>query len=181
MVSIDENVKFNYLKDYQKIVALKYLKDGELEQFVKVTDIVSYENREIIIKEGEYSPYIFGVLNGSVAVTVSEIQKEKSKEEVYICTIGKGDIFGEAGIFMNVKRTANVISTDKTTIFSIHRKEFLNFIKEHPGIGIKILMLVIFSLLRKLKEANQELAFERKADINQNDVDDLVDKIMKQV
>jgi CRP/FNR family transcriptional regulator, cyclic AMP receptor protein len=181
MESIDKKEKLNYLKSYKQIVALKYLKDDELKQFIKVTDIISYGKKEIIIKEGEYSPYIFGVLSGSVAVTVSEIEKEKKDDDVYICTIGKGDIFGEAGIFMNVKRTANVISTDKTTIFSIHRKEFLQFIKEHPGIGIKILMLVIFSLLRKLKEANHELAFERKADIDQNDVDGLVDKIMKQV
>ena len=180
MEAINNKEKSGYLKEYKKIVALRYLKKEELEEFMKVTDIISYEDKEIIIKEGEYSPFIFGVLKGSVAVTVSEIDVN-NKEEVYICTIGKGDVFGEAGIFMNVKRTANVVSTDKTTIFSIHRTEFLKFIKVHPGIGIKILMLIIFSLLRKLKEANHELAFERKADIDQTDIDDLVDKIMKQV
>ena len=35
-------------------------------------------------------------------------------------------------------------------------------------------MLIIYSLLRKLRAANQELAFERRADIHQDDVDALV-------
>ena len=178
--TINNKEKLRYLEDYKRIVALKYLKKDELEEFIKVTDIMSYKDKDIIIKEGEFSPFIFGVLKGSVVVTVSDNDVDNN-EDVYICTIGRGDVFGEAGIFMNVKRTANVVSTDETDIFCIHRTDFLKFIKIHPGIGIKILMLIIFSLLRKLKEANLELAFERKADIDQNDIDGLVDKIMRQV
>ena len=37
-----------------------------------------------------------------------------------------------------------------------------------------MLMIIIYSLLKKLRDANQELAFERKSDIDQNDIDSLV-------
>jgi CRP/FNR family cyclic AMP-dependent transcriptional regulator len=40
-------------------------------------------------------------------------------------------------------------------------------------------MVIIYGLLRKLREANQELAFERKSDVGQDDIDDLVADFMK--
>jgi hypothetical protein len=35
-------------------------------------------------------------------------------------------------------------------------------------------MVVIYSLLNKLRDANQELAFERRVDVGQADVDSIV-------
>jgi hypothetical protein len=40
-------------------------------------------------------------------------------------------------------------------------------------------MIIIYGLLRKLRETNQELAYERKADMGQEDIDDLVESLLK--
>ena len=61
----------------------------------------------------------------------------------------------------------------------IHRKDIIDFLKSNTDAGSKILMLIIYSLLKKLKEANLEIAFERKADIVQTDIDSMVKDIMK--
>jgi hypothetical protein len=39
-------------------------------------------------------------------------------------------------------------------------------------------MMIIFSLLRKLKGSNQELAYERKDDAQQDDIDALVQDLL---
>ena len=162
-----ENIDF---KDLDKILLFKFLSKEEKKELFNLSDIVGYQSGELIIAEGDIQPCIFAVIKGTVNVMV----KEKSGKEVFICSIGEGDVFGEAGIFLKVKRTAKVISTQDTIILRVNRDKMLGFIKKHKDAGMKILMLIIYSLLRKLREANQEIAFERKSDIKQEDIDAII-------
>ena len=79
---------------------------------------------------------------------------------------------------MKVKRTASVTSSTKTTVFRIERTQMLKFIKENPSAGNKFFMVMIYGLLKKLKETNRELAYERKADVDQDDIDALVNDLL---
>ena len=173
---MDKEQRDYYLSKMRKVIIFRYLNDEALIRILQISNIISYQKNDHIISEGETSPYLFSVLEGSVNVSV---KKEEGKE-IFICTIGEGDVFGEAGIFLTVKRTANVISTENTTILRIHRKDLLGFIKQQPAAGVKLLMIIIYSLLKKLRDANQELAFERKADIEQEDIDLIVQNLMKE-
>jgi CRP-like cAMP-binding protein len=155
------------LEDLNKVLFFKFLTEEEKKELLDLSEVITYASGEIIIAEGEIQPYIFTVMQGTVNVIVNE----KKRKEVFICSIGSGDVFGEAGIFLKVKRTAKVISAEDTTILRIKRDKILGFIKKHKDSGIKILMLIIYSLLRKLREANQEIAFERKSDVTQEDID----------
>ena len=172
MKEITERDFYNNVTD---IIIFKYLKPEEIKQLLSICRFLSFQENEKIIAKGELSPNLYAVIEGNVNVAVPE----KDGKSVFISTIGKGDVFGEAGIFLKVKRTADVVSSDATTILMIPRDKIIGYIKSHPEAGIKILMLVIYSLLKKLKEANLELAFERKADINQSDIDSMVEEVMK--
>ncbi len=147
-----------------------------MDRIIAISRFVSYDQDEKIIAKGEQSPDLYAVMAGTVHVVVPAAKTGA----VFISSIGEGDVFGEAGIFLSVKRTADVISADSVTVLRIGRQDMINFIKSRPEAGIKILMLIIYSLLKKLKEANLELAFERKADISQNDIDAMVEEVMKE-
>lgn len=105
--------------------------------------------------------------------------REQSGKEVFICAIGEGDVFGEAGILLRTKRTANVIAADSTTVFRVHRKDLLEFIKRDPASGLKVLFIMVHGLLKKLRDANQELAFERKSVLEQEDIDAITEDFIK--
>lgn len=160
--SISEKIK--------KILTFRFLNEKELMQLIKISSIEKFDSDEPIIKQGEIDQSFYAIIEGSVKVTVVE----NNQKEAYICTIGDGEIFGEAGIFLEVKRTANVTSCSEGTLLKISREAMIKFIKEHPRSGNKILMLIIYSLLKKLKEVNQELAFERKSDAGQDDIDSII-------
>ncbi|MBN2618143.1 MAG: cyclic nucleotide-binding domain-containing protein [Spirochaetales bacterium] len=96
-----------------------------------------------------------------------------------MCTLGASEIFGEAGIFLNLERTANVVALDDSVILKINREPMLRFVKKNPIASNKIFMIMIYSLLQKLKEANRELAYERKSDYNQADIDDLINNLIR--
>ncbi|MBN1698745.1 MAG: cyclic nucleotide-binding domain-containing protein [Spirochaetales bacterium] len=159
-----------YLDDLKKVVFFKVLSEEERKTLLKLSEIYRYDEHERIISEGEIQPYIFAVIKGTVNVIV----REKDGREVFISSIGEGEVFGEAGIFLKVKRTANIVSTENTIILRVKRDHMHAFIKKYKDSGIKILMLIIFSLLKKLREANQEIAYERKSDVTQEDIDTII-------
>ena len=166
--------KSYYLSKLRKAIIFRYLKDDTLLKILDIAHIVKYKPNDKIISEGEVSPYMFAILEGSVNVSV----REAGGKEVFICATGEGEVFGEAGIFLKAKRTANIVSTDNTTMLRIQRQDLLEFIKNQPSSGIKILMIMIYGLLKKLRDANQEIAFERKTNLDQDDIDAIAENLI---
>ena len=163
-----------FISQIRKIHLFSYLTETELGKIVSIAEIVTYETGDKIIRYGEVSPFLYGIISGRVHVTL----QEPDDQEVFISTIEEGAVFGESAIFMAEKRTANVTSSEKTVALRIHRKEMMSFIKENPLAGNKILMLIIYSLLYKLREVNQELAIEKQSVIDIDDIDSLVHDFM---
>jgi len=152
----------------------KYFQPESLGQMLDLGEVRHYGSEEYIIHEAEIDANLFIIVSGSVNVTVTENHKE-----VYICTIGNGEVFGEAGIFSQVKRTANIVTTEDAVVLSLQRDALLQFIKKNPTSGIQLLMIVIYSLLKKLRGVNQDLAYERKGDIAQEDIDHIIKNIIE--
>lgn len=166
-IQVDKDKMLEYLKN---IHIFQYLNDLERFDAISMCELVEFEGKERIIAEGEVTPNLFAIIKGVVSVMV----RESTGKEVYITAIGEGDVFGEAAIFLNVHRTADIYALDKLLAVQIERQKLMAYIKEHPRAGIKILMLIVYSLLKKLRESNQELAYERKTDYNQEEVDAMI-------
>ncbi len=164
-----------YLERLKKVMIFRYLDDDALKEILKIADVINYKKDDRIISEGELSQYLYAVLDGSVNVYV----RQSDNKEVFLSTLDAGDVFGEAGMFLKVKRTANVVSVENSAVLRIDRKDLFGFFAEKSQSGIKMLMIIIYSLLKKLRESNQELAFERKSNLAQEDVDRLIDDLSK--
>lgn len=166
-----------YLTKIRTIDAFRYLKDDELGALLSAAEAVHFEGGEVIVRQGDISEHFFGVLEGSVKVSVQEL----NDEEVVVSQIEKGDVFGESAIFIREERSASVIAAAAATVLRIHRKSIMGFIKANPSGGNKLLMVIILSLLSKLKNANQEIAFEKQSEIDFDYVDSLLDDFMKDI
>ena len=164
--------KQSYLAQIRNILVFRSFSEEELKGILRFCEIISFDDGEMIVKEGDISPSFFALIEGAVKVTVDQEGKD-----VYICTLGGGDIFGEAAMFLKVKRTADVTATGPVIALKFIRHDLFEFLKAFPRAGNKFLMLIVYGLLRKLRDANQELAFERRADINQADIDSLITEL----
>jgi CRP-like cAMP-binding protein len=160
----------------RELSLFSYLTMEELGDILSRAEILHYKKGEKIIYLGDVSPYFYGIIKGSVYVTLRELDGN----DVFICSIGEGEVFGESAIFMTEKRTADVTSSEDSVVLRMHRKEMMSFIKDNPQAGNKILMLIVHSLLHKLREANQELAFEKQSVIDLDDLDSLVQDFMSE-
>ena len=157
----------------KKTSLFRHLPDADLERVLGLFTAFEYGPGETILTQGTVSDELYVVIDQSVAVEV-----DQGDRNVYITTLGPGEMFGEAGIFLNVARTANVVAHDGALLIRIDRATFLGEIKGHPSEGVKILFMMIYTLLRKLKEANRELAYERREDGCQDEVDALIGSLL---
>jgi len=163
-----------YLPQIKKITMFCYLGDDQLDHILQRVKIVRFSKGETIVTQGDISQYLFAIIKGKVHVSFTD----GVGKEIFICDIHKGEVFGEAGMFMAEKRMANVISAGETIALRLHRKDMITFIRKEPHAGNKILMLIVYSLLNKLRSVNRELAFEKQAEVNMEYMDSIIQDFM---
>jgi CRP/FNR family cyclic AMP-dependent transcriptional regulator len=163
----------------RKVIVFRYLTDDALREMSTICEITNYTEGERIVSEGELDDHLYAVLQGGVNVFVRDTAQPA--KEVFICAIGEGDVFGEAGIFLQTPRTANVTAAVACTVLRISREKLFAFIQRYPSGGMRILYIIIYSLLKKLRDANQEIAFERKSVLRQEDIDSVVEEALKKI
>lgn len=162
-----------YIEEFQKLSLFKFMSATEIIHIISDSELMHYGDTEKIVNQGEINQSILVVVKGTVQVNV----REESGKDVYICSIEAGEIFGEAGMFLRVRRTANIVSLDESVILRIPRTVIMNFIKNNPSTGNKLLLVIIHSLLKKLRGANQELAFEKACEVQIGDLDSLIEEL----
>lgn len=158
-----------YIEEYKKMKIFNFMSVAEILYIVENSNLSLYSNGEKIVTQGDIAHNIIIVIKGTVQVNVMQEGKE-----VYICSIGENELLGEAGIFLRVKRTANIVSLDDSVILEIPRSTLMDFFREKPSTGNKLLLVIVHGLLKKLRVANQDLAFEKVCDTQIGDVDTLI-------
>src|SRR6185369_15123060 len=154
--------KEDYRDRFAEVLLFRALSPEAQAQLYDAAEAQFFDGGETIVKEGERSPSFFAVLEGSVVVEVHQDGKD-----VYICTLGRGEVFGEAAMFLKSARTASVRAADPSVVLQIERTLWMEFLRKQPREGNKALLAIVYGLLSKLRSANQELAFERRSDAAQ--------------
>jgi len=150
------------------------LSEQERQELWGIGETIMFDPEETIAHEGELSATFFIVLDGTVKVHV-----DQQGRDVFVCNLGLGCTFGEASLFLKMQRTANVTAIDPVVVFKLTRNDLFGFIKKHPDAGNRVLLVIIHGLLKKLRDANQELAYERREDSDQEDIDALIAEMTK--
>lgn len=165
-----------FLPELKSIKIFHWLHETELRKLLIISTILHYDDGETIINQGDVGNHIYAVLKGEVEVSV----RDKNDKKVVICNIGEGEIFGEAAIFLASKRTANIASTKETTVIRISRQDLIYFFKTHPHAGNKLLMLIVLSLLEKLRHANEDLVLEKQPVVDFGQAADLIQEFIQE-
>lgn len=168
-ITLDLNVIHDALK---RSPLGTHLLEEELDAILQHASVYEFQPGESIIEEHEIDQNMYLILKGTVSVEV-----DNDGRAVYIASLGIGEIFGEAGLFSNTERTASISAQDTVHLIQLNRQGFLKSINLKPKAAVKFMFMVIFGLLSKLRGVNEELAYERKDDANQNEIDALLSEI----
>jgi CRP-like cAMP-binding protein len=152
-----------------QVMMFQTLNEAGRQAIWNMGEVLFFDAGELVIKDGDLSPSFFVVLDGTVKVHVTE-----NGNDAYICSLGKGATFGESSLFLRMPRTANVTALDPSVLLKLSRYDIMGFIRDNPASGNRILLVIIYQLMKKLREANRELAYERRDDSDQSEVDALI-------
>lgn len=151
------------------------MSNEELVDLFSYCKLRAYEPGETIISEGDLNKDMYVVVKNSVIVEIGDADEGNL---AYVDTLAEGEIIGETALFVNAKRTANVRAADDAEVLVLERSQFFSLLSNKSRIGVKLLFMIIYSLLGRLRAANQELAFERRMDSGQAEIDDLIAQML---
>lgn len=94
----------------------------------------SYEDGEIVIREGEKGDCMFVIQSGKV-----EIFRTTENGEVILRTAGQNEFFGEMALVENDVRSASARAVGKTRILHIDKRTFMRRVHEDPSLAYRIM------------------------------------------
>lgn len=94
----------------------------------------TYENGDIIIRQGDSGNCMYEILKGKV-----EVLQEEDGKEVTLATLKKGDFFGEMAIFEKEVRSATIRALGKVRVLTIDKRILLRRISEDPSLAYRLL------------------------------------------
>jgi CRP-like cAMP-binding protein len=166
-------IESKYLKEnienIQKLMSISVLSNFEtksLGKILRLSKIRQYEDGEQIIKEGDYDPWLYFLLSGTIRI---------EKEGVTIGHIYKsGEIFGEMRIVDDQRRSASVFAEGKTVCLAVDtsaRNRISSSSDKDDQLDFLLLLYRIFAeyMTARLRLTNEELIKAKKALARQND------------
>ena len=114
-----------------------------------------YAPQQLIIAEGEKDRRMFAVLDGLVRV-VERITLDDDKHiQPGLCDLLPGDIFGELTLFEPARRSATVISVDRSVLLEIDTIVLERVLDDRPELGYRLLKHLFQIQAERLRKADQ--------------------------
>jgi len=157
------------VEELKRSLILSDLGRLEIKRFAPLCELREYESGERIFEQDTLGTELHLLIEGSVEVRV----RGSEGGEIRVGTVGKGEVLGEASIFLDQPRTASVVAAQACLLAAVSRDRLFAYCDANPRAGLRIFGFVIFSLLRRLSATNRDLVLEREAVIRPEDLDRL--------
>jgi len=130
------------------------LTDVEMQALAMRTSRRRFQRDEQLFAEGDPCSGLFLVATGKVRI----FKLSPSGREQILAVEGPGSSFAELPVFDGGDYPAAAAALEDTEVLFISRKDFQNFCREHPDVGLKVIA-VVGSRLRRLVGIIEELSF----------------------
>jgi serine/threonine protein phosphatase PrpC/CRP-like cAMP-binding protein len=129
------------------------LNDREILRVLQVTDVVAFQNGEIVITEGEKGEELYIVLGGTVDVL---------RGDAKLTSLSPGEHFGEMALIRAQPRSATVKSSGDSELMVIRRPDFFEILRNEHQLAVKLLWQFLGVLADRLADTSRELGEARE-------------------
>lgn len=113
-------------------------------------NILEFQDGDLIIKAGVLEKRMYIILEGSVAISLSD----DSNNSIVVANLVKGDFFGEISLFYEQPRSATVTALGYVKLVFIDNKEQLKlFLLKNSGFAAKM----VYILAQRLAKTDEIL------------------------
>jgi CRP-like cAMP-binding protein/Pyruvate/2-oxoacid:ferredoxin oxidoreductase delta subunit len=130
----------------RKVPFFANLDDAMLEKLEKGVSFKSYNQGDVIFREGDVGDSLYVIRTGFVKIT----KKQKEKEQI-IAYISQGNYFGEMALLGDGRRTATVSAFTKVEALQVLKEDFDRLIEANPKLADEIKDIITERKLKALK------------------------------
>ena len=112
----------------------------------------TYNDGDIIIKQGDSGDCMFVIQSGKV-----DVIKQSKGKEILLATRKEGDFFGEMSLFSREVRSATIRAKGTVVALTVDKRNLLGRIQKDPSLAFRI----IETLSRRIRELSEEYANEK--------------------
>ena len=115
----------------KKIPIFSEIEETELKDILKIAKDLTFDDRSIIVKEGNKGDSIYFIISGIVSV----YKRDKDGKDVLLDTLSDGDFFGEFGFFTGGKRQATVAASSTVELYEFGKQDVEDVAQRHPNVS----------------------------------------------
>lgn len=123
------------------------LEPAKLKLLAFTSQSVTFEDGEVLFREGDPADAAYVVLSGEVEIMV----KTDSGEVVY-GTLGPNQLIGELAVISKTKRTATLRARGTLQVLRIGDEAFLRLVTENPDVALEVIRQLSDKLIRAHRE-----------------------------
>ena len=127
------------------------LGEQELDLLLEATTTKRLESKEILFRKGDPGNQLYGILSGSLKVTTTGADGK----DVMFGLMGPGEVIGEIALLDAEERSASVVAVEPTELLTLHRRELIPFLENHPRAAIG-LAGILAATVRRLSERAED-------------------------
>ncbi len=139
-------------KILQQVPIFKSLSIESIDFIVERLKFKTFEADHTICKIGDPGDEMYIIITGGVDIV---IYSDDGKQGQVVASLGSGDYFGEMALLTGETRSASVITTQKSEMFVLHKKDFDVILDKYPTISLSLGKIVSQRLRDTLKKATQ--------------------------
>jgi hypothetical protein len=129
-----------------------------LEQIAALGKAYEVAPGNLVVRQGDDCDAIFFLLAGELRVRL--IIGDVDRMDKTLCKLASGEFFGELGMFLQSKRTTDVIAETQSRVFRINTNAFQLLVKQIPELASPVLFNLGATMARRIAEDNERFTRE---------------------
>ena len=138
-MSLEPDVRLAFLRDLEE-ASLEWLRP-----FIRVRSV---PRRTVIFRQGDASTTAYIVVSGQIRITVIS----SNGTETTLDVLGRGDVFGVAGLAQGMACISNATSARPTRLLEIPTEALRTLMERHPAVLRDLLGLLLRRLSRSIQD-----------------------------
>jgi len=126
----------------------------EIEIICPYFEFLAYQGGTYIFREGDEGDWMGFIVSGKVEVQRSTPYRGK---HIIMAYMSRGSVIGEMSLVEERERSASVYAVENTEMLILRRDQLEEIIRNHPTIGVKLLMGIAWILCKRLRQLGDRL------------------------
>ena len=140
------------MEDLKKMVVMTHLKDDMLNRIISITDVLTFDDQELVFQQGDIADRFYMVKRGKVLLE----QRLAEKITVSVGSIKPGFAFGWSTMIEQGYYTTDAVCAEPCEIFSMKGDKIRTLCEQDPHMGFLLVRRLLVILKKRYDHRTEQ-------------------------